>query len=126
MVDVVHDRVRAALARGRFPVLYGGDCAVLLGAVPTLADVHGEAGLVFIDGHEDAATMATSTTGEAANMEVAFLLGLTGERAPEPLRRSVGVLRPKAIAMLGTRDDLYRREIAVPHHRWSCVAAYRG
>jgi arginase len=45
MVDMVYGRVRAALARGRFPLLYGADCAVLLGAVPALADVLGEAGL---------------------------------------------------------------------------------
>jgi arginase len=114
MVGTLHTRVRAALARGRFPLIYGADCAVLLGAVPALADVLGGAGLVFIDGHEDATTMEASTTGEAANMEVALLLGLTGQRAPEPLRSLTGVLRPEAIAMLGMRDALYRREIAVP------------
>jgi arginase len=114
MVGMVQARVRATVAQGRFPLIYGADCAVLLAAVPTLADVLGGAGLVFIDGHEDATTMEASTTGEAANMEVAFLLGLTGQRAPEPLRIHAGVLRPEAIAMLGMRDSLYRREIAAP------------
>jgi len=114
MVGMLHARVRATLAQGRFPLIYGADCAVLLGAVPALADVLGGAGLIFIDGHEDATTMEVSTTGEAANMEVAFLLGLTGQRAPEPLRGHAGMLRPEAIAMLGMRDELYRREIAVP------------
>jgi arginase len=114
MVHMVSGRVRAALARGRFPLLYGADCAVLLGAVPALAEVRGEAGLVFIDGHEDATPLERSTTGEAANMEVAFLLGLTGRGAPEPLRRAVGVLRPEALVMLGMRDDRYRRELGVP------------
>jgi arginase len=114
MVDTVGGRVRATLAGGRFPLLYGADCAVLLGAVPALADVVGEAGLVFVDGHEDATPMEHSTSGEAANMEVAILLGLTGQQAPEPLRRAVGVLRPEALAMLGMRDELYRREIGVP------------
>ena len=114
MVDMVHARVRAALAQGRFPLIYGADCAVLLGAVPALADVLGGAGLVFIDGHEDATTMEASMTGEAANMEVALLLGLTGQRAPEPLCSHPGVLRPEAIAMLGMRDGLYRREVAAP------------
>jgi arginase len=114
MVDTASGRVRAALAGGRFPLLYGADCAVLLGAVPAVADVLGTAGLVFIDGHEDATPMEDSTTGEAANMEVAFLLGLTGQRAPEPLRRAVGVLRPEALVMLGMRDERYRREIGVP------------
>jgi arginase len=92
MVDMVYGRVRATLAHGRFPLVYGGDCAVLLGAVLALAEVRGEAGLVYIDGHEDATPMEGSTTGEGANMEVAFLLGLTGQDAPAPLRRAVGVL----------------------------------
>jgi arginase len=42
------------------------------------------------------------------------LLGLTGQRAPQPLRSHAGVLRPAATAMLGMRDEQYRREIAVP------------
>jgi arginase len=111
MADAVYDRVRAVLAGGRFPLVYGADCAVLFATVPALADAAGSAGLVFIDGHEDATTMEASTTGEAANMEVAFLLGRTGQQAPEPLRSRAGVLRPEAIAMLGMRDDQYRREI---------------
>ena len=43
MVDLLYHRVRAALARGRFPLVYGADCAVLLAAVPALASVVGEA-----------------------------------------------------------------------------------
>jgi arginase len=110
MVGALYGRVRAALEGGRFPLIYGADCAVLLAAVPALADVAGEAGLVFIDGHEDATPMELSTSGEAANMEIAFLMGLTGEQAPEPLRSGVGVLRPETLAMLGMRDHLYRQE----------------
>ena len=73
--------------KGRFPLIYGADCEVLLGAVPGLADLLGGAGLVFIDGHEDATTMEASTTGEAANMEVAFLLGMTGQPLACPASR---------------------------------------
>jgi arginase len=114
MVDQVYGRVGAAVAGGRFPLVYGADCAVLLGAVPALAEALGVAGLVFIDGHEDATPMEDSATGEAANMEMAFLLGLTGQRAPAPLRRAVGVLRREALVMLGMRDEQYRREVGVP------------
>src|SRR6266516_3055767 len=113
MVAAVYDRVRAALGRGHFPLVYGADCAVLLAAVPALADAAGPAGLVFVDGHEDATPMEASATGEAANMEVAFLLGLTGQQAPEPLRSRAGVLRPEAMVMLGMRDEQYRREIGI-------------
>jgi arginase len=86
MVEAVYARVRAVLEGGRFPILYGGDCAVLLGAVPALRDLAGTTGLLFVDGHEDATTMGESTTGEAANMEIALLLGTTGAQAPEPMR----------------------------------------
>ena len=113
MVEAVHARVRAALKAGRFPLLYGGDCSVLLGAVPAVRDVGGAAGLLFVDGHEDATTMEQSTTGEAANMEIALLLGMSLQRAPEPMRSRLPVLRPETIAMLGQRDANYRREIGV-------------
>jgi arginase len=113
MVQAVHDRVRAALREGRFPLLYGGDCAALLGAVPAVRDVGGTAGLLFVDAHEDATTLEESTTGEAANMEVALLLGMTGASAPDSMRSRLPVLVPEAIAMLGQRDAGYRDEIGV-------------
>ena len=101
-----------ALAAWRFPVVYGR----LLGAAwrrcPRL-QTSPDAGLVFIDGHEDATPMELSASGEAANMEVALLLGLTGQQAPEPLLSRVGLLRPEALVMLGMRDDPYRRQIGV-------------
>jgi arginase len=113
MIEAVYARVRAALEAGHFPVLYGGDCAVLLGAVPAVRDAYGSSGLVFVDGHEDATTMEQSATGEAANMEIALLLGLTGKHAPQPLRRRLPALRADAVAMLGQRDAGYRNEIDV-------------
>jgi arginase len=102
------------LSAGRFPLVYGADCSVLLAAVPALRDIAGRAGLVFLDGHEDATPMDLSPTGEAANMEIALLLGLTGERAPKPLRSRLPALTPAAIAMLGPRDRLYRQGANVP------------
>jgi len=112
-VHGVYTRVRSALEDGRFPLLYGGDCSTLLGAVPAIRDVCGTTGLVFVDGHEDATTMEESTTGEAANMEIALLLGLTGREAPKPLRSPLPAVRPEAIVMLGQRDNAYRKEIGV-------------
>lgn len=114
MVEAVYARVRVALEHQRFPVLYGGDCGVLLGAVPALRDLGQTAGLLFIDGHEDATNMEQSTTGEAANMEIALLLGMSGDRAPQPMRTLLPALRPEALEMLGQRDAGYRREIGVP------------
>jgi arginase len=114
MVDGVYKRVRGSLVEDRFPLLYGGDCAVLLGALPALRDQQGVAGLLFIDAHEDATTMGSSPDGEAANMEIALLLGLTGQDAPESMRRRLPALDPDAIVMLGQRDERYREAIGVP------------
>ena len=113
MIDTVYGRVRASLAERRFPLLYGADCAVLLGAVPALRDEAGAAGLLFLDAHEDATTMAASPDGEAANMEIALLLGLDGADAPGALRRHLPAIEPDALVMLGQRDEAYRDALAV-------------
>jgi arginase len=114
MLDALHRQVRASLSAGRFPFVYGADCSVLLAAVPAVRDIAGRAGLLFVDGHEDATPMDLSLSGEAANMEIALLLGLTGERAPQPLRGWLPALAPGAIAMLGPRDHLFRKAANVP------------
>ena len=114
MVDGVYARVRTSLAEQRFPLLYGGDCAVLLGALPALRDEQGTAGLLFIDAHEDATTMESSTDGEAANMEIALLLGLTGRDAPAAMRERLPAIAPDALVMLGQRDEGYREAIGAP------------
>jgi arginase len=113
MVDTVYSRVGHSLRTGRFPLLYGADCAVLLAAIPALRDTAGRAGLLFVDAHEDATTMEQSDTGEAASMEIALLLGLTGTYAPEPLRSRLPALDRDTIVMLGQRDHLYRWQIGV-------------
>jgi len=114
MAETVYSRVGHSLRAGRFPLLYGADCAVLLAAVPALRDTAGRAGLLFVDAHEDAATMEHPGTGEAASMEIALLLGLTGADAPEPLRSRLPALDRDTIVMLGQRDHLYRRQAGVP------------
>jgi arginase len=113
MIEAVSSGVRETLGRGRFPLLFGGDCSVLLGAIPALRDLNGKAALLFVDGHEDATPMERSESGEAANMEIALLVGLTGEGLPEPLGSRMPALRPDALVMLGQRDRLYRDEIGV-------------
>jgi arginase len=113
MVEAVYSRVEAALRNGHFPLLYGGDCAVLLGAVPAVRDFAGSAGLLFVDAHEDATRMEESTTGEAANMEIALLLGMTGESAPDQIRNRLPALTPESLEMLGQRDANFRAEIDV-------------
>ena len=113
MIPALHAELTTAFSSDQFPLVYGADCSVLLAALPALRDALGDPGLLFIDGHEDATLMEQSPDGEAANMEIAIVLGLTGERLPPPLDRSFGVLRPDALVMLGPHDDAYRRDLGV-------------
>ena len=113
MVTQTAVAVEQVLNRQHFPVVYGGDCSVLLATVPSLAAAAGSTGLLFLDGHEDATPMELSASGEAANMEIAMLLGLTGGGLPAPLASAVGVLDPTRLAMLGPRDAAYREPLGV-------------
>jgi arginase len=114
MADGLRADVRTGLSEGHFPLIYGADCSVLLGAVPGLRDAVGKAGLVFLDGHEDATTLDASPDGEVANMEIALLLGLGGERVPEALRRHLPALGLDALAMLGPRDSTWLGQLGIP------------
>jgi arginase len=113
LVGALREHVGAALAAGRFPIVYGGECSVLLGAVNGLRDHYGRAGLVFVDGHEDTTPLDVSPDGEAANMELGLLLGITGQLAPAPLRRHLAALEQAALAMLGPRDHALRRTLNI-------------
>lgn len=113
MTDALNARVGAAVNRGRFPFLYGGDCASLLGTVTGLRDHVGDVGLVFVDGHEDTMPLDVSEDGEAANTEIGLLLGLTGRLLTGPLGDRLPALRPEALAVLGPRDENWRRRFNV-------------
>jgi arginase len=103
LVTATREAVLRSLDRGRRPLLVGGDCPVLLGALAAGRARHGAAGLLLVDGHEDAWPPRLSLTGEASDSEVAIALGQIGD-LPEPLDRLVPLLAPEAISLLGPRD----------------------
>lgn len=109
MTAQLRDRVGAALAAGRFPFVHGGDCSGLLGIMPALS----QTGLLFLDGHEDTMPLDVSEDGEAANAEIGLLLGLTGRLLTGPLAASRGTLRADQLAVLGPRDEQWRRRFNI-------------
>ncbi|MGI8594177.1 MAG: arginase family protein [Solirubrobacteraceae bacterium] len=96
--------VGSALARGNLPLLVGGDCPVMLGALAALRDHTDAAGLVMIDGHEDAYPPGRSPTGEASDSELGIALGLFDETLPAELAELTPLLSPEAVALVGSRD----------------------
>jgi arginase len=80
MVQAVYKSVNNALKNHRFPLVIGGDCPILLGCLAAVKEIHGSSsGLIFVDGHEDAYPPYKSLTGEAADMELGFALGMNCE-----------------------------------------------
>jgi arginase len=72
------DRIGELLDEGCFPLVLGGDCSILLGAAFSLRK-RGRYGLLFVDGHTDLQTPASSQTGGAAGMDLALVTGLGPE-----------------------------------------------
>jgi arginase len=96
--------VARALAAGRFPLLVGGDCPLLLGALAAARDVHGRVGLLFVDGHEDAWPPRRSPTGEAADCELGLALGRERDQLTSDLAALLPLVAPEDVALLGPRD----------------------
>jgi arginase len=107
LVAATREAVTRSLDRGRLPLLVGGDCPVLLGALAAGRDTQRQPALLLVDGHEDAWPPERSTTGEASDSEVAIALGRVAG-LPAPLDDLVPLLAPQRVAMLGPRD---RREL---------------
>jgi arginase len=107
MIAAVRAEVEAIREAGAFPLVIGGDCPILLGCLS--ARPESPPGLLFVDGHEDAWPPALSTTGEAADMELGFALGLTVDGLPEQLASVIPRLDPDRIVVIGARDG---RELA--------------
>lgn len=103
MIARVRRAVTASLQRGAFPLILGGDCPVLIGCLAAASERE-SARVLFVDGHEDAWPAARSTTGEAADMELGWLLGRTTEGLPFQLRRQIPLLKPDDVIVLGARD----------------------
>src|SRR5215212_2670916 len=76
----VADRVEAALRPEQVPLVLGGDCTievgVLAGALRCSRD--GELGLLYVDGHADLNTPATSPSGILDSMGVAHMVAEEG------------------------------------------------
>ena len=91
-------------AEGDVPLVIGGECPLLLGCLAAARDAYGRVGLLFVDGHEDAWPPHQSTTGEAADMELGFALGLTAATGIDDLDALLPLVRPSDAIVLGPRD----------------------
>src|SRR5262249_12305890 len=98
-------RVAGAAAQGRFVVVLGGDCSVVLGSLLGARQaVGGAVGLAYVDGHADFATPEESRTGSVASM----CLGMAVGRGDTPLARLADpspLVDGRHVVLLGRRDE---------------------
>jgi arginase len=96
------DTVGSVIDEGRFPLILGGDCTILLGAMLALRR-RGRYGLLFVDGNADFFQPEAEPKGEGASMDLAFVTGygpplLTALEGLRPL------VRPQDAVAFGFRD----------------------
>jgi arginase len=110
------DRVAMGAGQGRFVVLLGGDCSIVLGGLlGAKRSVGGPVGLAYVDAHADFATPEESQTGSVASM----CLGLAVGRGDTPLARLGG---PEPLVGAGDVALLGRRDAAEPSYGHAALA----
>ena len=96
------DRVASVILSGRYPIVLGGDCSIVIGNLLALRRL-GRYGLFFIDGHADFYQPEASLTGEVADMDLAIVSG----RGPDVLtdiNNFKPLVRDQDIILFGYRD----------------------
>ena len=100
----INSAVAEVLDEGGKPLVVGGDCTVLVGALAAAKEQLGRVGLAFVDGHLDYFGGETSPSGEAADMDLAFVTG----HGPEGLVDLAGpppMAEPGDVVVMGHRAD---------------------
>jgi arginase len=101
----IRDGLAPHIAAGRFPVVLGGCCTLVPGAVAAARSATNEpVGLITIDGHIDLYHATTSPTGEGADLPVALCIG-HGDPELIAVGPSIPLVEAAHVALLAHRDS---------------------
>jgi arginase len=110
MTEAVRAEVRDVAADGARPLVLGGCCGLVPGALAGLRDASGTVRVAFVDGHVDVYDGHSSPTGEAADMPMSVAFGLG---PPRWVRAAGGPsAAPADYIVLGARDPEEAADIA--------------
>ena len=127
MIHAVYKGVSNSINHNRFPLVIGGDCPILLGCLAALKKIYeSHVGLFFIDGHEDSYPPHKSPTGEAADMELGFALGINCEHLSSNIANGLQVplVDARNVCMLGPRDKNYLQKHGIKSVSGKVVKAF--
>jgi arginase len=99
---VVRAAVAEMVASGERPLVLGGCCALVPGALAGVRDAAGAVGIANVDGHVDVYDGVTSPTGEGADMPLAVAFGF-GPAAWVEVAGGAST-SPEEAVVLGARD----------------------
>jgi arginase len=129
MLDAVQVAVLRALTESRFPILIGGDCPILLGGLAAIRARRDVPGMLFVDGHEDAYAPHESPSGETADMEYGFAVGIKTKDWAPSLKERFPLVRVRDAVLIAHRDAAVIAEdhatsvlSEVPHYDATSVA----
>ena len=94
--------VASAVNEGKFPVVLGGDCSILIGIMAALKII-GTHGLIFLDAHADFYEPEKSTTGEVADMDLAIVTG-RGPAVLTNIHNLCPYVKDEQVIHIGQRD----------------------
>ena len=113
--EAIATAVGETIEAGDRPLVLGGDCSLLIGAIAGARQAGLRPGLLFVDGHADYWDGQSSPTGEAADMELAIIHGsgpsVLASMAPRPLAD------PARTAILGHRPHELDEDVAAERDR---------
>lgn len=100
---ILSEKVASALARGKFPLVLGGDHSMALGSMAGLsAYAKSKCGVIYFDAHADFNTPKTTTTGNVHGMPLALACGQYDD-SKEPMIQ-VSYADPKKTVIVGARS----------------------
>jgi arginase len=91
------------LSAGKFPLVLGGDCSIIIGIMAALK-LQGTYGLIFADAHADFYLPHQSSTGEAADMDLAIVTG-RGVASLTNLNNLKPYVKDEHVFHIGQRDE---------------------
>ncbi len=97
------DYVARGMADGKFVLVLGGDCSIVLGTLLGAGRRAQQVGLAYLDAHADFATPQESLTGSVASMCLALAIG----RGDSDLARLAGatpLVHARDVVLIGRRD----------------------
>ncbi len=95
------DAVAASLREGARPVIVGGECTIVAGAVPGALAVEPDLTLVYFDAHGDFNTLATTPSHFVGGMCLAHVCG---KKLAPLLWPGVRAIAEDHVALVGARD----------------------